>query len=258
MARPTALALVPPARQTVPLRYSVIVCAYNEEAFLSACLHSLLAQTRRPDEILVVNNASSDNTRAVALRVPGVRVIDEPRRGLVRAREAGRQADRVATCSSTLTPIVARPCSGWRAWQPCVRAANRRPCRDRTASTTGTCWAHASPPLRLDARAAHTLLRSGPARDWRGALRRQLCRAPRGPRSHRWIRHLDRVSWRGYEPGSPTGRGWPYPAVAVLLDLHVRTTLPGDGARRRVWPLHQEFLVRDSSDTAPRMRPIRM
>ena len=91
MARPTALALVPPARQTVPLKYSVIVCAYNEEAYLAACLHSLLAQTRRPHEILVVNNASSDNTRAVAMRVPGVRVIDEPRPGLVKAREVGRQ-----------------------------------------------------------------------------------------------------------------------------------------------------------------------
>ncbi|HEY7447063.1 MAG TPA: glycosyltransferase family 2 protein [Vicinamibacterales bacterium] len=94
MARPTALALVPPARQPVPLKYSVIVCAYNEEAYLPACLHSLLAQTRRPDEIIVVNNASSDRTRAVATRIPGVRVIDEPRRGLVRAREAGRQAAR--------------------------------------------------------------------------------------------------------------------------------------------------------------------
>jgi glycosyltransferase involved in cell wall biosynthesis len=90
MARPNAL--VPRPRQTVPLKYSVIVCAYNEEAYLPACLHSLLAQTRPPDEILVINNASSDATRAVAEGIPGVRVIDEPCRGLVRAREAGRRA----------------------------------------------------------------------------------------------------------------------------------------------------------------------
>ena len=73
-------------------RLSVIVCAHNEARFLSACLHSLLAQTRVPDEILVVNNASTDETRAVAQQIPHVRVVDEPRKGLVVARETGRRA----------------------------------------------------------------------------------------------------------------------------------------------------------------------
>ena len=74
------------------LRFSVIVCAHNEARYLSACLHSLLAQSRLPDEILVVNNASTDATRAVALQIPSVRVVDEPRKGLVAARETGRRA----------------------------------------------------------------------------------------------------------------------------------------------------------------------
>ena len=88
------------------LTFSVIVCAHNEAQYLSACLHSLLAQSRRPDEILVVNNASTDETRSVALafrrysghpepgrwrQVPHVRVVDEPRKGLVVARETGRR-----------------------------------------------------------------------------------------------------------------------------------------------------------------------
>src|SRR5262245_24914196 len=71
---------------------TVIVCAYNEAKVLSPCLFSLLAQTRSPDEILVVNNASSDDTGAVARSVPGVRVVDEPVKGLVVAREAARRA----------------------------------------------------------------------------------------------------------------------------------------------------------------------
>ena len=74
------------------LTFSVIVCAHNEADYLSACLHSLLAQSRLPDEILVVNNASTDATCAVALQVPHVRVVDEPRKGLVVARETGRRA----------------------------------------------------------------------------------------------------------------------------------------------------------------------
>ena len=74
------------------MRLSVIVCAHNEAKYLSTCLHSLLAQSRPPDEILVVNNASTDATRAVAQQVPGVHVVDEPRKGLVIARETGRRA----------------------------------------------------------------------------------------------------------------------------------------------------------------------
>jgi glycosyltransferase involved in cell wall biosynthesis len=70
---------------------SVIVCAHNEAQYLAACLHSLLAQSRLPDEILVINNASTDATRAVAQAIPHVRVVDEPRKGLVVARETGRR-----------------------------------------------------------------------------------------------------------------------------------------------------------------------
>ncbi len=71
---------------------TAVVCAYNEARVLSSCLYSLLSQTRPPDEILVVNNASTDGTADVARAVPGVRVIDEPRKGLVVARETARRA----------------------------------------------------------------------------------------------------------------------------------------------------------------------
>jgi cellulose synthase/poly-beta-1,6-N-acetylglucosamine synthase-like glycosyltransferase len=40
-------------------------------------------------EIIVVNNASTDRTREVALKYPGVRVVDEPKKGLTFARQAG-------------------------------------------------------------------------------------------------------------------------------------------------------------------------
>ena len=73
------------------LRTSVIVCAHNESLYLPACLYSLLAQSRRPDEIIVINNASTDATGEVASDVPGVRVVDEPRKGLTVARETGRR-----------------------------------------------------------------------------------------------------------------------------------------------------------------------
>jgi len=71
--------------------FTVIVCAYNEEQLLPGCLHSLLQQSFPPSEIIVINNASTDRTAAVA-SIPGIRVVDEPRKGLVIARETGRKA----------------------------------------------------------------------------------------------------------------------------------------------------------------------
>jgi glycosyltransferase involved in cell wall biosynthesis len=77
------------------VRLSFVVPAYNEEAYLPACLESIVAQTRELGdavEIIVVNNASTDRTREVALRIPGVRVVDEPHKGLTFARQAGFMA----------------------------------------------------------------------------------------------------------------------------------------------------------------------
>lgn len=73
------------------LTISAVVCAYNESPLISGCLHSLLAQTRLPDAVIVVDNASTDNTGGIARAIPGVRVIDEPRKGLVIARETARR-----------------------------------------------------------------------------------------------------------------------------------------------------------------------
>ena len=76
------------------LTISAIVCAYNEAGSLSPCLFSLRAQTRPPDEIIVIDNACTDGTGDVARAVPGVTVIREPRKGLVMARETARRAAR--------------------------------------------------------------------------------------------------------------------------------------------------------------------
>jgi glycosyltransferase involved in cell wall biosynthesis len=75
-----------------PLTIAVVVCAHNESRLIPACLHSLRAQTRAPDEVLVVDNASTDDTASVARAVPGVRVVGEPTKGLVVARETARRA----------------------------------------------------------------------------------------------------------------------------------------------------------------------
>jgi glycosyltransferase involved in cell wall biosynthesis len=44
-------------------RLSVIIPAYNAACFLGEAVGSLVAQQRRPDEVVIVNDASTDNTR---------------------------------------------------------------------------------------------------------------------------------------------------------------------------------------------------
>jgi len=55
---------------------SVIIPARNEEANLRRCLESLVSQERVSFEIIVVDDGSTDGTRAIAESFPGVRVIE--------------------------------------------------------------------------------------------------------------------------------------------------------------------------------------
>lgn len=65
-----------PGATAVPSgQLSVIIPARNEEANLPALLRSLAEQSTRPREIIVVNDASTDGTAAVAMR-HGARVLD--------------------------------------------------------------------------------------------------------------------------------------------------------------------------------------
>ncbi len=62
------------------LTLSLCVCTKNRAPFLEALLRSVTAQTRRPDEVLILDNGSTDSTAAVAARfaelLPLRRVID--------------------------------------------------------------------------------------------------------------------------------------------------------------------------------------
>ena len=111
------------------MTFSVIVCAFNEELLLPGCLHSLLQQSFPPHEIIVINNASTDRTAAVA-SIPGIRVVDEPRKGLVVARETGR---RVST--GDVLVYVDADCRAPRDWLALVAKEFDRP--DPPVAVTG-------------------------------------------------------------------------------------------------------------------------
>jgi glycosyltransferase involved in cell wall biosynthesis len=76
---------------TTPL-VSVIVPAHNAMPYLLAALQSIAAQQVAPVEVLVVDGASTDRSREVALTFPQVRLIEQPGRGLAAARNLGLAA----------------------------------------------------------------------------------------------------------------------------------------------------------------------
>ena len=57
---------------------SVVIPAYNAEGFLAATIESVLAQTYRPLEVVVVDDGSSDGTVALARSFGDpVRVVED-------------------------------------------------------------------------------------------------------------------------------------------------------------------------------------
>lgn len=79
------------ARLAVMGTISVIIPSYNDAGYLAACLAALAKQARPADEVIVVDNGSTDATADVA-RAAGARVVDEPLRGIWPATAAGFDA----------------------------------------------------------------------------------------------------------------------------------------------------------------------
>lgn len=72
-----------------PDSISVVIPAFNAARFIPDALESVLAQSVRADEVLVVDDGSVDQTREVAGRFSGVRVLTTAHGGVSHARNYG-------------------------------------------------------------------------------------------------------------------------------------------------------------------------
>lgn len=77
---------------------SIVIPVYNTEDYLAACLDSVLAQTERDIEVILVDDGSTDGSleieRAYAARDPRVRIIEQHNQRQGAARNRGIEAAR--------------------------------------------------------------------------------------------------------------------------------------------------------------------
>lgn len=94
------------------LTVTLYIPCYNGEAYIADCIESALAQFRKPDEILVVDDGSTDRTAEIARRYDNVRVIRHERnRGLAAARNTA-----LAAATGDLVASLDADCIAEKTW----------------------------------------------------------------------------------------------------------------------------------------------
>ncbi len=99
---------LPPPLPRYP-RVSVVVCAYNAERTMDACLASLEVLNYPDYEVIVVNDGSRDRTLEIAESYPYCRIISQPNKGLSVARNVGAEAATGEIVAYTDSDCVADP-----------------------------------------------------------------------------------------------------------------------------------------------------
>jgi glycosyltransferase involved in cell wall biosynthesis len=76
-------------RITKPLTLSIIIPVYNDARYLRDCLESIENQSVAPDEVIVVDNNSNDESAQIAKSFSFVTLVHEKKQGVFYARNRG-------------------------------------------------------------------------------------------------------------------------------------------------------------------------
>lgn len=78
---------------------SVVIPLYNKAATIGRAIHSVLSQTHLPDEVIVVNDGSTDDSVSHIPAHPAIRIVNQDNQGVSAARNRGiteAQSDYIA------------------------------------------------------------------------------------------------------------------------------------------------------------------
>ena len=98
-------AATPPIREDGNIRIAVVIVNYDSGILLQRCLESLVAQTRAPRSIIVVDNCSHDGSEAAAEALSGVLLLRQScNLGFAAASNVGIAAAQDCDWVATLNP----------------------------------------------------------------------------------------------------------------------------------------------------------
>lgn len=90
------------------MKTSVVIPVYNEEKRIKKCLESLMKQSEKPDEIIVVDNNCTDGTIKIVKEYKKIIIVKEKKQGILIARNTGfdqAKNDIIARCDAdTILP----------------------------------------------------------------------------------------------------------------------------------------------------------
>ncbi len=89
------------------MNVSIVIPVYNEVEYIAQCLECLVNQEDTAEEIIVVDNNSTDNTVQIVKQFPQVTLIHEQKQGMIPARNAGFEAAQyevIARCDADALP----------------------------------------------------------------------------------------------------------------------------------------------------------
>jgi len=93
-----------------PISVACIIPCFNYGNFLEEAIESVYKQTRLPDEIIAVDDCSTDNTAEILARHPLIKYIKHDKnRGLAAARNTGVKASTSTYCFSFDADDILRP-----------------------------------------------------------------------------------------------------------------------------------------------------
>ena len=124
------------------LNVSLVIPAYNEERYLNAVLDSVVAQSIMPDEVIVVDNNSTDDTGAIAKSYKFVKLVKEAHQGKGYASHRGFLTAKGELIARIDADTVLQP--NW-----VETALNYFDDHHEVAAITGKCYFYDFPAKRL-------------------------------------------------------------------------------------------------------------